>query len=480
MSGGGAVKVCDASNPSGLIWDASGIVFGQAESRQVLRVSANSGRPEVLVTLPAGEIPDGPQMLPGGDTVLLTAGKVTHAGLDRWDKAQIIAQSVATGARTLVIDGGSDARYLPSGHLAYTIDGTVYAVPFDLRSLKVTGEAIPILRGVRRAAASSTGMADFSVSENGTLAYVPGPESLSGGLVLALFDWQGGVTPSALAAGPYSAPRVSPDGTRVALETSDAKERFIGVYDRTGTVALHRITYGGNSNSPVWSPDGTRIAFQSAREGDLAIFAQAADGSGAPERLTRPAAGEQHVPQSWFGGVLLFDAVKGGETALWQLSVKDGKTSRFGDVRSASDTGAVFSPNGRWIAYSVDEEHRSNLFVQPFPAADAEYMLVKMDGSAPHHPMWSADGTTLTYIPGPALIERVPVTTGPAFSFGNPEAITRTYQAGPPGSRRMSDTTADGGVLGLLNPAQIGSAPQRDEIRVVINWFEELRPRLPR
>ena len=101
-------------------------------------------------------------MLPDGDTVLLAAGKVTNGGLGRWDKAQIIAQSVATGARTLVIDGGSDARYLPSGHLAYTIDGTVYAVPFDLAHLKVTGEAVPILAGVRRAAASSTGMADFS------------------------------------------------------------------------------------------------------------------------------------------------------------------------------------------------------------------------------------------------------------------------------------------------------------------------------
>ena len=323
-------------------------------------------------------------------------------------------------------------------------------------------------------------MADFSVSDNGTLVYVPGPESLSGGLVLALFDWQGGLTASTLAAGPYSAPRVSPDGTRVALETSDARERFIGVYDRAGTAALHRITFGGNSNSPVWSPDGTRIAFQSAREGDLGIFTQAADGSGAPQRLTRPAAGEQHVPQSWSGGVLLFDAVTRGETTLWQLSVKDGKTSRFGNVRSVNETGAVFSPNGRWVAYSVADERGSNLFVQPFPATDAKYMLVKMDGSALHHPMWSAAGTMLTYVPGPALIERVPVTTGPAFSFGNPEAITRSYQAGPPGSRRMSDTTPDGRVLGLVNPAQVGSAPQRDEIRVVINWFAELRPRLPR
>ena len=174
---------------------------------------------------------------------------------------------------------------------------------------------------------------------------------------------------------------MSPDGTRVALETSDARERFIGVYSRAGTAALNRITFGGNSNSPVWSPDGTRVAFQSAREGDQAIFTQAADGSGAPLRLTRPADGEQHVPQSWSGDVLLFDAVTRGETSLWQLSVKDGKTSRFGDVRSANDTGAVFSPDGHSVAYSVSDERSSNLFVQPFPATDAK-VHVRQDGWA--------------------------------------------------------------------------------------------------
>ena len=160
--------------------------------------------------------------------------------------------------------------------------------------------------------------------------------------------------------------------------------------------------------------------------------------------------------------------------------MKDGTTSRFGDVRSANDTGAVFSPDGRWVAYSVSEGRSSNLWVQPFPATGEKHMLFKMDVSAPHHPVWSADSSALIYVPGASLLERVPVTTRPAFSFGKPETVARAYEAGPPGTRRMFDMTADGRLLGLINSAQIGSAGPRGEIRVVINWFEDLRSRLPR
>jgi eukaryotic-like serine/threonine-protein kinase len=481
-SGGSAVTLCPATNVMGLTWGTDGIVFGQssAEVRQIVRVPPTGGKPQVLATVKLDEIPDSPQVLPGGDAVLLTVAKSAAAGAERWDKAQIVVQSIASGTRTVLIDGGSDGRYLPSGHIAYAIGGTVYAVPFDLRTLKVTGEAVPILEGVRRAAAASTGMADFRVSDNGTLVYIPGPASTSPELVIALFDWKGAGTAAGLPPGPYSAPRVSHDGTHVALETHDAREAFIGVYDRTGTAPLRRLTFGGNSNSPVWSPDGTRVAFQSSRDGDFAIFAQPIDGGGPPQRLTRPAAGEQHVPQSWFGDVLLFDVVTRTGTALWQLSLEDGKIAPFGNVTSSNDTGAVFSPDGRWVAYSVTADRTTDLFVQPYPATGARYMLVKTTMIAPHHPVWSAAGDLLSYVPGPALTERVPVTTRPAFTFGTPEAVNRLYQAGPPGSRRMFDQMPDGRMLGLINRGQLGSTPQHDEIRVVINWLDELRPRLPR
>ena len=482
LSGGAAVTLCEANNPMGLTWTARGIVFAvfTAETRQVVRVPVMGGKPEVLASLAADEIAEGPEVLPDGDTLVYTIAKNSRTGMDRWDKAQIVAQSMTTGARTLLIDGGSDARYLPTGHLAYAVGGTIYAVPFDPGRLKVTGDAVPLVEGVRRASAAVSGMADFGVAANGTLVYTPGPTNIGAGLSLALFDWQGAATPVALAPGSYASPRLSPDGSRIAVEAHDARETFIGVYDRSGTAALHRITFGGNSNSPVWSPDGTRLAFQSAREGDFAVFAQAADGSGAPERLTRPARGERHVPQSWSGDILLFDVVTPNGNTLSQLSLKDGVTTTFDGVRSLNETGAAFSPDGRWVAYAITEGRSSSLFVQPFPPTGAKYMLVTATLNAPHHPVWSSDGTMLTYVPAPSQIERVPVTTRPTFAFGNAETAPRSYLAGPPGSRRGFDLTSDGRVLALINPGQPAGAQSQDEIRVVLNWFDEVRSRAPR
>src|SRR5262249_30338752 len=215
----------------------------------------------------------------------------------------------------------------------------------------------------------------------------------------------------------------------------------------------------------------------SAREGDAAIFAQSADGNGAPERLTRPAAGEAHVPQSWFGDVLLFDVAKPGVTTLWQFSFKDRSVAPFGGVRSSTETGATFSPDGRWVLYSATDDQSTSAFVQPYPATDAKFVLVKVSVSSPHHVLWTPDTSAILEIPNPNLIERVPVTTSPSFSFGTPDTRPRVFQGGAPGSRRLFDMAPDGRVLGLVTPAQVTGTPQQDQIVVVHNWFQELRAR---
>jgi Tol biopolymer transport system component len=481
VAGGSAVPLCEVSPPFGLSWSPEGIVFGQISSEKglVMRVSASGGTPEVLVRLQSNELIEGPQLLPGGEHVLLTVALNTRVGSDRWDKAQIVVQSIKSGARKVIVDGGSDARYLTTGHIVYAVGGTVYAVPFDLRTLKTTGVAFPVLEGVRRAFVGATGIADFAVSANGTLAYAPGPAGLAGGAGLALLDWAGELSPLKLPLGAYAAPRVSPDGKRIALEANDGRETFVGVYERDGSAGLRRITIGGSANSPVWSPDGSRVAFQSSREGDAAIFTQTADGSGTPARLTRPQPGESHVPQSWFGDVLLFDVVKHGQTALWQLSLNNRSATPFGSVRSSSETGATFSPDGHWVAYAVSDEHTTSLAVQPYPATSVTYVLVKPRGSTPHHPVWAPDGSALIYLASPGVVERVAVTRSPAFSFGNPEPRARGFQGAPPGTRRLYDITPDGHILGLVASAQLSGAPAQEQIVVVLNWFTELQQRVP-
>ena len=157
-------------------WDADGIVFGQG-SKGIMRVSANGGQPELLASVKDGELAHGPQVLPGGEWLLFTLA--TAATADGWDKAQIVVQSLKSSERKTLVSGGSDGRYLPTGHLVYALGGVLFAVPFDLRRLAVTGGPVPIVEGVRRSAQAPPAAAHFSVSSTGSLVFVPGPASTS-------------------------------------------------------------------------------------------------------------------------------------------------------------------------------------------------------------------------------------------------------------------------------------------------------------
>src|SRR5262249_33678538 len=139
--------------PLGVSWGPDGIVFGQG-SEGIMRVSPDGGKPESLVTVKTGEVAHGPQILPGGEAVLFTIAAGTTP--DQWDKAQIVVQSLKSGKRNLLIEAGTDAHYLPTGHIVYAYGGTLFAVPFDLRRLAVTGGQVPVVEGVRRTT-SATG-----------------------------------------------------------------------------------------------------------------------------------------------------------------------------------------------------------------------------------------------------------------------------------------------------------------------------------
>jgi Tol biopolymer transport system component len=489
LAGGAAVTICQADDPIGMTWGPDGIVFGQLKG--ILRVSANGGTPEVLAVSSGDEMLHGPEILPGGQHLLFSVSSKTD--LDRWDKAHIVVQSLKTGERTTIIEGGSDARYLPSGHLIYAVSGTLFVVDFDLDTLQVTGGPVPVLEGVRRATPPATGAAQFSVSRTGSLVYVPGPASLTGAqrdIVIA--DRNGDMTPLKLPPGPYAAPRASPDGKRVAFEMIDGKEAVIATYDLRGGTSIQRITYGGNNRFPVWSSDGKRLTFQSDREGDLAIFSQPADSAGRAERLTKPAQGESHIPESWSptGDALLFSVIRGttatatpgrGEASLWTYSTADRKTRPFGDVRASYPTNAVFSPDGHWVAYVSNERSRTTVYVQPFPSAGAKYQLFAKDGDSPHEVVWSPDGKELIYNPRPGGFEAVSVRTTPTFAFGNPVVVPRQFQVGgPPANRRGYDITRDGKfVATIVHGYQMegGPAGTMRHVQVVVNWFEELKQR---
>jgi serine/threonine-protein kinase len=490
VTGGVAVTVCRADIPYGIDWQSNAIVFGQGR-KGIMRVSPDGGSPEVLVRVKATEEAHGPQLLPDGQHVLFTLA--SGIDWDRWDRARVVVQSLKSGERKTVIDGGTDARYVPTGHLVYMLGPTLFAVPFDVGRLAVTGGPVAMIEGVLRSAGRETGGAQVTVSNTGSLAYVPGGTSGPewGQVELIVTDPQGHVDPLKLPPGPYrGGPRASPDGTRITFGTDDGQQAIVYTYDLSGASPMRRLTFGGRNRFPIWSADGAHIAFQSDREGDVAIFRQPADGTGTAERLTTAAPGESHAAESWSpdGETLLFDVTQGIDVSLWTLSLSTRQVKPFSAVHSSYPTGAKFSPDGRWVAYTRTDEGvaRIAIYVEPFPATGARYQLFVKESSStvinsPHKVAWSPDGKQLFYIPRLGGFDRVNVTTRPTLAFGNAVALPRSFSPGAPNSRTLYDMMPNGSFLGLR---PVGGVDVRDfsatRIDVVLNWAEELKARVPR
>jgi serine/threonine-protein kinase len=474
VTGGAATTVCQAEPTFGISWTEDTVLFGQS-GKGIMRVSANGGVPAVLVAIKNSEIVYSPQLLPGGEYVLLT---VADGADSNWDRARIVGQSLKSGERKTLIEGGSDGRYLPTGHIVYALRETLLAVPFDLTTRQVRGVPISLLEGVLRG--YSTGTAQFSVSETGSLVYIPGPATIASDTKLAWVDRAGHVEPLPLPAGLYEyPPRLAPDGRRVAYDTdNNGKDAVVWIAEISGTRAPLRLTFGGRNRVPVWSPDGVRVAFQSDHDGDSAIWWRRADGTGAAERLTTPEPGASHVPESWSpdGKTLLFDVMKGSDFSLWSLTMLDRKVAPVVAVHSNFEpTAATFSPDGRWIAYFTSP---GGLFVQSFPPTGPPYQIVTPGGV---HPLWSPDGRELFFYNGPWSLMVVTVSPPPALSFTVPAPMPSggAYDHTPYGQRNM-DMAPDGKRFLAVVPS---GASQTDsiepQIALVENWFEELKTRAP-
>ncbi len=481
IDGGSAMVIAPADDPYGMRWTTDGIVFGQG--RNGIMRSASPGALETLVRVAPHEQAHSPQLLPGGRHVLFTLA--AGDAWERWERANVFAQSLASGERTLLIDGASDAQYLPTGHLVYVSGGTLFAVAFDAERLEVHGTAVPLIEGIRRGSGRETGAAQFAVSQNGTLAFVPGPlvGPEWGPQQLVLADRTGSFKPLNLPTAAYRSISAAPDGKRIALAIDDGKQTDIFTYSLSGSQPLQRLTLDGDNRFPVWSSDGRYIAFQSNRDGDLAVFRQLADGGATAERLTAPAASESHAPESWSPDdrVLLFSVSVGTDVALRALSLDDRRTVPFGDVRSRMPLGARFSPDGRWVVYvRAERDGPPSIYVEPFPPTGVRYQLpVKGAAVVAHKPVWSPDGHELLYIPRLGGFEATPVTTRPGLAFGSAVTLSRAFNPGAPNVRAIYDILPQGTFVGVIPVGDSNPIYAAPSIQLVLNWFEELRTRVP-
>ena len=468
VSGGAAVTLGDASNPHGASWGSQGMIaFTPANGLGVQQVSDAGGTPQPLTPLEKGELSHlWPEFLPGGKAVLFAAGSTAI----NFTNARVAVQSVGTGERRNLVQVGTNPRYAPSGHLVYAQGGSLMAVPFDPQRLAVTGTAVPVVEGVLQSPVS--GAAQYSISATGSLVYVLGGVQ-SNQSKLVWVSRSGAEQPLAAPARAYRGPRVSPDGRRVAV-TIQEQESQVWLYDLSRET-LTRLTFGGNvNNNPSWTPDGKRIAFESSNEGPLNIFWQLADGSGGLERLTTSE--YVHVPHSWSPDGQLLAFIEYTPTTgydIWLLRMGDHKAQPF--LRTPfNESVPRFSPDGRWLAYISDESGRYEIYVQPYPGPGGKWQISTEGGT---EPAWNPNGRELFYRSGDKMMA-VDITTQPGFAAGKPRMLFEGRYRPTPVTSPNYDVSSDGQRFLMLKPSEQAQAAPT-QINVVLNWFEELKRRVP-
>jgi serine/threonine protein kinase/Tol biopolymer transport system component len=480
IADGAPVVLCSAKNPWGASWTAENtILYGEGPDG-IWRVSSNSGTPENVVKVGANQWASGPQLLPGGRTILFT---LTHTADDA---RQIVVESLDTGQRRVVVEEGADARYVPTGHLVYALGETLLAAPFDVQALAVTGKAVPLVEDV---ATSPDGvMSYFAVSDEGTLVYVPRDAvARFQPRTLVWVDRQRRETPINVPPRPYLRPRLSPDGTRIAVEIRD-QENDIWVWDLAREV-LTKLTYGpALDTQPIWTHDGQSVIFSSGTAiGARNLFRVAADGTGTTDQLTHGTADVIANAVTPDGKGLIFQEVRlvGGGTSvdrsdLMLLPLVGEHRPQPLLQRPFGEANAELSPDGRWLAYQSNESGRQEIYVRPFPNVETG-KRTQVSTSGGQRPLWARNGRELFYVSTGGTLMSVPVTTaGPTFANEKPSNLfdhPSLSFVGPPG--RAYDVSRDSRFLMTQESSAAGEQPQSARLVIVLNWFEELKTRVP-
>jgi serine/threonine protein kinase/Tol biopolymer transport system component len=453
LRGGTAEKICDISqNNHGGVWgNDNQIIFCQWPNAGLWTVPAVGGIPVALKQPP----PDKqairymwPDLLPGAQGVLFT---IWGEG-----RASIAAFVFRTGEVRPIIPSGSHARYLPTGHLIYASAGNLCAVAFDEVQLQTRGVSNVVVENIQ----DGIGLNFYQVSPGGTLAYLPSSPSK-----LVMKDRSGNATALKFGQRFYRYPSLSPDGQQLAVCIQEGPARNVFVGSVLGET-LTRLTFGVDDDVfGLFARDGKQILFTRGQEGKYNIYWTAADGSGKAKRLTDSPNSQKATSWRLKGDILLFNnATESIKYDIWQMQLNQPNTARPWLNTPFNELEGAFSRNGDWVAYQSNEEGAYQIYVQAYPGPGLRRRISVKGGQGP---VWNPSGDELFYRASGSLMMVRVINGNPV---GAPESLFPQRSTAMIG--RDFDVTLDGRHFIVIEP-------EKPQIHIVSNWFEELKAKVP-
>jgi serine/threonine-protein kinase len=485
VEGGALVPLDDRGFASS--WGEDGnIIFDWGLGHGLMLIPSSGGAATSVTDLAKGETVHAyPQILPGGKAVLFTA----YTGPDV-DKASIEVITLADRRRKTLVQGGSYPHYVATssaaGYLLYSRKGALFAVPFDLGRLQTRGRATSILDGIAYERVS--GVAHFDVSSTGTLVYRKAIGERARVTTVQWLDASGKQEPLLPKPGTYGDISVSPDGKKLALSIIDGSSQDIHVYDPRRDV-MTKLTFGGARYvNPVWSPDGRYLIFNSLTGG---MFWTRADGAGQPQAFMQ----SKNAQPSSFSldgkrvaySELNTESASGG-MQIWTVPVEDsggqlrtGRPEQFFKSQF-EDYSAVFSPDGKWLAYESNESGKNEVYVRTFVLGGAaQGGKWPISNSGGRIPVWSRKNRELFYQSGDQIMAVKYNVKNDVFVPEKP----RVWAAKVPGGTEFGgatwfDLAPDGKHVAVEVPVSTPELPKPEhEVTLVFNFFDELRRRVP-
>ncbi len=466
LNGGSPIKLCEAWWGGGAWTKDDRIIFTNSYASGLFIVPAAGGQPQNLTTPDPVHHELGhwwPQVLPDQDWIIYT-GYSTPI-----ENARIMAFSLKSGEKRVLVEGGSFGRWAPTGHLLYVRNGKLMSVPFDHRKIAVTGSAEPILEDVFLEV--SDGFSPLGFGANGTMVYAPA-SVINAPSNLTWVDRQGDLIAIDLPARHYSNPRLSPDGSRIAVSISDNHNTDIWIHDiERGTSS--RFTFSPTSYlNPIWTPDGRTVIYN-GEEPQYTIYQRPADGSGDTQLLLKKPVDTLPTSVSPDGKWLVYTESSANTRGdIWLLPLDaEGEPRLFLQTIYQEAEGTV-SPDGRWLAYHSNESGQYEIYAMPFPDGGSRVQVSLAGGSKP---VWSSTGDELYFKNNSTMmaatvnldrssetdlvVERPKTLWGELSPFSIPDEMA--FSPTPDSQHFLF--------------AHIPNNSQPHTLRIVVNWFSELK-----